>query len=300
MTGFFIKRIGALMVLTIGLLNSYSQQGISPRVIREYPSAITRKVYLNLLAKVPVAEQLQIWMADQYVWQDSVLQSVFILDDNINAEKLNRMADSTNWVIEYKLISMLGEKELAMFRKSKENERPYAIPVLNGIIYMDTEMDSQFGKAIQIGQNLNLKDSQYLQLINSSRELKSKMIYSKSHPDSGFFDRPAFESEKLAQILSEKQYNELLVSLNLDDCIQKAKYAWYDIKNMGLSKKFNPDSTFKNITMYYMLREHITSRYAYEKEKRAQMLGALKTPEPLIALQEAKSAVRSKLSKYAW
>jgi hypothetical protein len=165
---------------------------------------------------------------------------------------------------------------------------------------MDTEMDSQFGKAIQIGQNLNLKDSQYLQLINSSRELKSKMIYSKSHPDSGFFDRPAFESEKLAQILSEKQYNELLVSLNLDDCIQKAKYAWYDIKNMGLSKKFNPDSTFKNITMYYMLREHITSRYAYEKEKRAQMLGALKTPEPLIALQEAKSAVRSKLSKYAW
>ncbi|MDP1764824.1 MAG: hypothetical protein Q8L07_13155 [Sediminibacterium sp.] len=282
------------------LLDGSSQSNVSIRLLREYPPEVTRKVYLNLVSKVLSNEQLQLWLADQYRWQDSLLNALFILDDNITARKINRVKDSTDWLIESRLRNQLGEKELASFLKSKENERPFTIPVLNGIVYMDTEMDSQFGKAIQIGNSLNLKDSQYVNLIYAARDLRGKIDYFKAHPDSGYFDRPAYESEKLSRILSEIQYNDLLIHLNKEECVLKAKYAWHDIKASGLAKKFNPDATIKQLTMYYLLREHILSRYANEKEKRSQMLGALRTPEPLISLQEAKVAVRAKLSKYAW
>ena len=104
----------------------------------------------------------------------------------------------------------------------------------------------------------------------------------------------------MSKILSEDQYTIMLSEKNKPQCENQAKYIWHDLIVMGLTRKFNKEESLKNLTIYYLLRAHITERYANEKERQRAMIYALKIPEPLKSWQQSKKSDKDKLGKYEW
>jgi hypothetical protein len=278
---------------------SFGQGNIAPAVIRNFPMGIVRKIYQTVVSKVDLSEYVQLLLATAYMKQDSLIAGAIFRGEK-SALQIARITDSTDWLIEDEFKANLSSKEKLDYENNIESKRVSPYPVFKGKVYMDEEMNSQFGLAFKVRTLLQLSDSQCVNILKGANELKTKIDFYNNNPDSGFFDRAAFENDYLSKILSERQYNDMLANKNAPQSKLLAKYVWHDLKVAGLESKFNKDSTLNKVTIYYMLKTHISERFANEKERRAIMLGALKLPDAIRALQAVKLASKQKLDKYSW
>lgn len=293
------RTLGILFFLLLLSPEILFSQKIADNVYKQFSPQIIIKLYDNVVSKISLSEQSQMWIAKAYTRNDSLIADL-IKKGNISISELKRVADSSQWAIEEDFKKILFPSEQKDFESKIVAKRDYPHPVVNNRILPDAEMNSQFGVALKMKNILKLRDAQSDSLLTYAALLKSKLDFASANPDSGYFDRPAYESENMSKILTEDQYTVMLSEKNKPQCQNQAKYIWHDLKVMGLSNKFDKEESLKNLTIYYLLRAHITERFANEKERQRAMIYALKIPEALKAWQQSKKTDKDKLGKYEW
>lgn len=288
-----------LFFLTLVSPKILFSQKISDNVYKQFPPATIIRLYENIVSKISLSEQSQIWLAKAYNRNDSLVAAL-INKGKINGSEIKRFTDSTQWATEEDFKKILSPEEQRDFEIKIVSKRDYPHPVFNGRIVPDAEMNSQFGVALKMKNRLKLRATQADSLLNYGALLKAKIVFAQANPDSGYFDRSAYESESMSKVLAENQYTIMLSEKNKSQCENQAKYIWHDLQVMDLASKFNKEESLKNLTIYYLLRAHITERFANEKERQRAMIYALKIPEPLKAWQQSKKTDKDKLGKYEW
>jgi hypothetical protein len=288
--------ITAVILLPAFVLPCRAQ--LSSKLAEQFSPSVVRKVYDNVAGNVQLGERSQFWLAAAYARQDSSVTALILRGTDATAIK--RYEDSTSLVIEHQMKKVLLPQELIEFNMNVEAKRPVPVPMHKGHIVLDAQMDSQFGACLKMGRQLSLTDEQSDSLLMAAALLRQKENYSRAHPDSGFFDQAAFESEWLGKILLDKQYDRFLANKNKVRAQQQALYDWHDLQAMGLAKQFNRDSAVKKLVVYYLLKGHITERFANDKGRRTLILNGMKQPEPLAALTRARVGEKARLQQYAW
>lgn len=297
-----IRNLNLLSALVLGavlLPATLMAQNTMRQLITRYSPAVVNRIYMEYTSKMTLSESAQWWLAEQYNRQDSLV-AAYILAAEKDAAAVKKYTDSLSWAIEIDLKKMMTVAEQKTFATAIESQRAYPIPVLNEQIIAKAEMNSQFGAAYKLKDKLELTVEQEQALFSSAEQLRTKLDYHQSNPDSGFFDKAAFESAALSKILSEKQYNTMLAEKNKRASELQARYDWYSLRSMGLAEKFEQKTALQKMTVFYLLRAHITDRFANEKEKQSALLRALNIPEPIKALRQGKATNKSQLAKYAW
>lgn len=297
-----VRNLSLLSVLLIGVIllpGTLKAQSSMRELIGRYPPAVMNRIYHEYTSKMLLPESTLGWLADQYSRQDSLV-AVYILNAEHDAAAVRKYTDSLSWMIEVDLKKKLTTTELKTFAAVIENQRTYPIPVLNEQVVVMAEMNSQFGVAYKLKDKLELTAEQEQALFSSAEQLKIKLDFHQSNPDSGFFDKAAFESAALSTILSEKQYNTMLAEKNKKKSELLAKQDWYALRSKGLADKFEQKTAIHKMTVFYLLRSHITDRFANEKDKQTSLLRALNVPEPIRALRQGNTNNKPQLAKYAW
>lgn len=286
----------AAMLATSNMVNA---QKVADRIYVEYAPAIAVELYENIVSKIPLSEQSQLWLANAYSHRDS-LTVILIKNKKTDAGQVRRYVDSTNWAIEEEFNKTLSPSEQRAFYEKVVWKRDYPHPVFKNRIVPDAAMNSQFGTALKFRTALKLRDVQCDSLLTYAVLLRKKMDVMNNTPDSGFFDRPAFESEWMSKILTEDQYTVTLAEKNRQQCERQAKFVWHELEATKLAAKYDKSETIKTIMIYYQIRAQIIDRFANEKERRAAMLNGMKVPEALRTWQQQVRADKTKLEKYEW
>lgn len=293
-----MKRMPVLLVVMLIVPFFSNGQTVSKKVQETFGPAVVYKMYTDVASKVNLSEATQMWLGRAYTSRDSLLAAY--ISGGLSTDKIKRVSDSTDWVIELGLKGVMLDTELKDYKEKIEDQRPFPSPIYRRRIVPDAEMGSQFGVAIKLADQLKLRDTQADSILTEAAALRRKILFYKANPDSGYFDKNAFESAYLSKTLTESQYNQLLAEKNKDAATFQAKQDWYDLKAYGLAGKFQKDSTIKVMTVYNMIRAHVMDRFAHEKDKRTTMLKAMRMPEPVKLLYQAKVGKTAELNKYAW
>lgn len=274
-------------------------QVISKKIAQTFPPSVVYKMYTDVAASVALSEDTQLWLARAYSQRDSLL-AILVSEGKTPVNSIKRIADSTGWAIELGLKEVMQADELREYMTKIELQRPFPAPVYKKHIVPDAEMGSQFGAAIKVADKLKLRDTQADSILLAAATLREKIVFYKANPDSGYFDKIAYESAYLSKTLNESQYNILLAEKNKDAAAFQARQDWYDLKAYGLAGKFQKDSTIKIMTIYNLIKAHVTERFAHQKSTRTTMLKALRMPEPVKVLYQAKVGKTAELNKYEW
>jgi len=273
-----------------------SAQKVWPGLAKGFNSSIVTKVY-DLAVKTGLNTQAQQWFATALANKDSMI--MMKIAEGLPPSEVTYYADSIEGALETNFKILLNPADRQRYQAYLDETSPTPFYV-NKRYLSAAEMNTQFGMAIKMRTKLHLRDGQVDSLIGKADEMAEKISLCKINPDAGFFDAPAFESEHLSKMLSERQYNDLLVAKNRESSDLQARYDWHDMEELGLTNKFGRDSTLKKLMTYYLLKAHIKDCYAHEKEKQALYLKSLRMPYPLVVLREARIGKNDKLARYAW
>ncbi len=150
---------------------------------------------------------------------------------------------------------------------------------------------------------LHLTKQQKALIIAKGKEEVRQEILAYERPDSFSFNRANFEASILPNILSDSQYNEVLVIRNLAVAKQKANAAWRELTQQGLSATLNKDSTIMQLSSYYLLTSIFNDKYINDAETRTKLSKGMATalPEPLLLLKHAKNvSIKLATGTYSW
>jgi len=256
------------------------------------------RLYEYAQGKMSFSDSASRWLVNAFTRQDSTIAS--LIDAGITETVINRTKDSLTCANEYHLLKVMSPKERKDFESKVIQNRPFPIPMYKDIIEPSAEMNSLFGYSIKYAKDLKLTDIQARQLLNGAAELHHRMEVTKANPEWGAFDKQAFESETVSSILTPAQFNDMIAAKNKKRSETQARYVWSEMESLSLTKNFNRDTSLKNITVYYLLKYHISDAFAHQKEKEELLLNQLPLPKELIALKEAKIGDRLKAQKYQW
>jgi hypothetical protein len=288
-----------LISFAVFLCQKTSAQKIAEQIYSDFSAPIISKIYEKVISKVQLSTASQIFLANAY--KEQYEQEIYHLRNNmLTVLNLKRYKDSSDYAIEEKLKKVLTPREIKLYDSAIIATRDFATPIFDDVIVPDAEMNSQFGIAMKYKKLLRLRDSQIDSIKNYAIALKSKIVFAKANPDSGFFDKAAFESENLSKVLNDNQYLVLLNEKNKVQSEIQARYLWHALTEKGLHKKFNKEQSLKELLIYYIIRANFTDRFANEKQRRNIMIKALKLPEPLLIYQQSLKTEKEKLEKYAW
>lgn len=276
-----------------------SAQKISEQIYKEYSPYIITKLYEKVISKMELNTQSQLFLANAYKAQNEQ-ELDFIKRGKTDANEYKRFKDSIDWAIEESFKRTLNIEELKVFDSVIVLSRDYANPIFNDVIVPDAEMNSQFGSAIKFKKILRLRDTQIDSIKNAAILLRNKIKFAKAKPDSGFFDKAAFESERMSEIINDNQYLVLLNEKNKAQSEIQARYLWQALAKRGLEKKFNKQESIKQLVIYYLMKANFTDRFANEKIRRNALIKAIKLPEPLYVFLLSLKTEKEKLEKYAW
>lgn len=279
------------------ILNTYcafSQQQ-SPNL----SPSVTIGIFNYLGAKVTLGPSTMHWLEAYFQRKDSLVAK-YITGGKRTSAEVKRFDDSLIWRGEILLKKVMTADERIDFENKIAASREVAFPIFKEYLEPDADMNSQFGFAIKLANKLKLNDKQGREVLRSAVELFARTQYAKDNPDSGFFDKPAFESLTLTSILSQSQYNLLLAEKNKTLSERQAKYAWHDLEALAMTKAMNRDTAMKHLTIYYMMRNHINDAFAHDKPRQESYVQSLKAPKELVALKQAQIGDKLKLQKYRW
>lgn len=288
----------AVIIFYTALPQMIFSQQIAESITKNFPASTV--IQLNdITSKIWLSQASQIWLAKAYSSNDSLVAEKCI-KINASSNKIQQYADSLKYATELSFKHIMQPSELVTYEKNIEDARPYAYPIFKNRIEPMAEMNSQFGIALKLKKQLRFRDKQADSLLDFAKELRQNIEFYEAHPDSGFFDRPAFESKRMSLLFTNQQYTMVLAEKNKKYCFNQAKYDWHELTVLGLSTKYNKDSSIQMMTVYNFLKTNIMDCFAHEPEKRDMYLKSLKMPACLRKLRESKIINKVKTEKYAW
>lgn len=294
----------AILTLIIFLLFSFNSrsQTIAKIVLNKYPKSLVVNVYNDVISKIKLSDSLQYQLVKFYAQKDSLIISA--LSKNFNPNYVSKYSDSLAYNIEIKFKKLLSVSEKREYFTNVERARLVNYPILHDTIYMDIQMDSQFGLALALFDKFNLKPKQKDSLIYYSTLLKKKEDYAKANPDSGYFDKAFFESDNMPKCLTELEYNGLLSIKNKAVAEAYAKHTWYTLnyeKILGkMDVKTTRDLILYDLKLYYLTKATIYDKMANRPEIRDVAINQVAMPIILQKALEIKNKTAKSLEKYSW
>lgn len=292
------KSIYILAIILFACPMLITAQKISSKLSGRFSPSLVVNIYNDVLSKMDLSESLQLELAEMYKNRDSLILNRLI-QKNIDIN-IKRYADSLLYSIEIRFRHLLtAEQKLEYFSKV-ERARAVNFPIVKDTIYMDIQMDSQFGLALALYEKFNLKPKQKDSLIYYATLLKQKEEYTKQHPDSGYFDKAAFESEYMAKVLTEQEYNGLLSIKNKVIAETRSRDMWYQLKRENLVSSVGRADTIFRLKMYYLMQASIWDKLANQPQLRVAAMQNLKPPQLLRKYYAIRNETETKIQKYSW
>ena len=290
----------SLLIAGLFLLCCAKAQNISAKILSEFPHSLSINVYNDVLSKMNFPEELQVNLARLYAKRDSMLLKQ--LSTHTPTVQYSRYADSLQYSIEVEFKKLLTPEQKKDYFYKVERARAVNYPIVKDTIYMDIEMDSQFGLALALFEKFNLKPIQKDSLIYYATLLKQKEIYYKEHPDSGYFDKAAFESVNMPRILTVPEYNGLLSIKNKLVAEESSRNTWYELKQGNFVGLDDRNTALYQLKMYYLIKATMWDKYAHEPQLRDKIIQNIKPPDILQKARVAKSNSNTadKIRKYNW
>ena len=287
-----------LLIFNTLIYLSADAQKISDNVLAKFSHSLAINMYNDVLSKMDVPENLQVNLALLYAKRDSLILKQLIKP--ISGINHSRYSDSLLYTIEIQFKKLLTPTQKREYFLKVERARAVNFPIIQDTIYMDIEMDSQFGLALALYEKFNLKPKQKDSLIYYATLLKQKEEYTKQHQDSGYFDKAAFESEYMAKVLTEEEYNGLLSIKNKLIAETNSRNMWYELRNQNLVTQIGREDTVFRLKMYYLMKASLWDKYAHQPELRNIIMQNLKPPYLLQKLWAIKNESDDKVKKYSW
>ncbi len=271
----FLIALAASVVFSVQHLNA---QKLSPLVYNRFSPSVSKDVFY-VAAKARLGEKWQLWLGEHFEKRDNLVLE--LIKRGTSIIKIRQYTDSLSTAINAELKQLLTAKERNYFEEQVENA---------------AELNSQFGEAIKYQRQLKLNalpGGQVDSLMMKARELKAKLAFVKANPDSGYFNRAAFESENMSRLLTPQQYSTLLMFKNKEKAEVQAKYDWYELKQKELDTKYNRDTTLAGLKRYYMARYVVQERFGHDKTKQAMILKGQESlmPDALKELLESRKTL---------
>jgi hypothetical protein len=292
-----------LCIIIISILicsNSYAQK-VSNKILTKYPHAVVINMYNDVLSKFDISEDLQIKLASMYVKRDSLIFKQ--LSSPSKSINYNRYGDSLLYSIEIQFKKLLDSVQKKEYFLKVERARAVNFPIVQDTIKMDIEMDSQLGLALALYEKFNLKPKQKDSLIYYATLLKQWETRAKLLPDSGYFDKAAFESETISKILTEQEYNGLLSIKNKTVAENYSKHTWYQLRKDNLipaDYNNSRDTTLATLKLFYLTKATLWDKLANKPEYRNIVMQQIKVPPVLLKALTLRNNTQAKLEKYNW
>jgi hypothetical protein len=124
---------------------------------------------------------------------------------------------------------------------------------------------SHISVALQYKKPLALREGQIDSLVTLAIIHKNMRDSFLAKDPLGKFDSKAFESSNLSSLLSEHQYNKVLIIKNRPIAESDAEKDWDEIKLRGLSANFSKEIALKKLTDYYLAKWCAYYRYGHDK-----------------------------------
>jgi hypothetical protein len=263
-----------------------SAQRITPAVSKNFPPSITVKVF-EAASRFKLGDSSQLWLAKQYLAEDSLSADLIIKGRPTAAVRSFR--DSAERSLWASFEQVATHKEKDAYEESLETEKAQ----ISGRSLEGADLNSQFGMALTLHKELGLNGAQLDSLIEKAQELNARTKFSKDHPDSvGQFDRTAFESQNIRQLLTKEQYDVVLSSRQKGPALTQAKYMWYQVKQKGLTDDLNKDTTIHQLTRYYLRRYRAMDSLAYDRPRMDSLLREIDKDDMPALLQTVAQAGR--------
>ncbi len=291
------KIISSLLLILVTIV--IHAQCVDVTVIQKYSPSIVNALCENYTSKIKLNAQTQLWLANQLQEKDNKIL-LFSSSPLFTAAKFATYKDSLNAVMEERILEYFKDAEKTSYLEKIYKQQATVYPIYKGIYYANAEMNSIFGLAFKFRDGIKLSDAQIDQVLNAAIVLKTNNDLYTNNMDSGFFDRPAFESKQMSAVINDTQYNRLIADKNKEICNRQAYNDWYMLKKVGLDKKYEKNKVLQHLKVYYMLKAHLTERFAHEKERRALFLKSLRVPPYLKEANILNKENELKQKNYAW
>lgn len=289
------KTIAILITILFAQISSQAQT-FSQTLISKIPAGILEKIFINYTSKIQLSEKTQMQLAERYLKNDSILFSY--LQSKRTVEEVQILKDSLNLIIEKDIPVFFSKEESGEFKSRIADKRKYAAPIINNIIYPQLEMNTPIGYALTKREDMRLRSTQTDSLISFLIICGNKEKLSEQSPDSGYFDKDAFQSDALTKILTQKQHAALLSVMYADDSKKDARFAWHDLVAYKLSDTLDKEKTIRQLTAYFLSQRVVNDLTAYDRGKQRVAMQMMRAPEYLQKLNEAKMSNEMKMEKY--
>jgi hypothetical protein len=290
-----------ILILSLVISIKINAQIDSKSLSKKFSPSLVINLYNDVLTKIDVNENLQFQLANLYAKRDSLIFSK--LSTNTPKTIIARYADSLLYDIEIKFKKLLPTDKKREYFEKVERARQVNFPIIQDTIYMDVEMNSQFGLALALYEKFRLKQNQKDSLIYYASLLKVKESYAKEKPDSGYFDKAFFESENMPKILTDEEYNGLLSIKNKTVAESYSKHTWYQLKKDGLlysDSKASRDSILSQLKLFYLSKATVWDKFACKPLYRNIIIQQIPIPPVLQKALLKRNNTDAKLEKYNW
>ena len=147
------------------------------------------------------------------------------------------------------------------------------------------------------------KKSTEVKLVKEENEQKLRLS-AEAHPDSINFDRAVYEATQMPLLITDSQYSQLLELRFQVGSYKTAQACWQQLTSLGLSTGMNKDTTISALMTYYLKRSSISTKYANDAERKADLILKLDLAMPT-ALAQLKYALKGGTGKpssgvYVW
>lgn len=279
------KKIILALVIIFSILLPFAicAQRVYPSVYKKYGSGAVRKVYEMMGQEYlnrDLSEASQLLLAHEYNYIDTLV-SVEILRQ-LPEKQLQRISDSIRWarLHIYALNRLQPEEHTAwMDMLNAWSGQP---PIVNNKVYPSLYMHSLLGKAIWFRDSLQVNSIQLQSLMVAATNLYNEVERYQEHPELGKFDKEQYDKEQCSRILSDSQYDHLILVRERVFMQERANQDWLQyIRNGGNGKAFDKETIIEEVGTYYLKQQQIVQWKNKDRWRYDSLSHLLKMEEPL-------------------
>ena len=273
------------LLLLIGVLSKSNAQQVATNVRNNFSPDVVLQIF-DLVTKTNLSDENQVEIAYLIKDRDGIMYNMLVAGSNA-ADILNVKSDYDDQITALLNIEQKYSRYVKSVKEKSKDKYSYSQFAI-GIRYKDTLALSP----IQITAMMSYIDS-LKQMKNQHYNTKGKSL-----------DTRAYESEHLAQILTNQQYGQLLIFKNHSKAESFAEQDWIEVQKRGLDSTYTKEIATKQLYDYYLLREALYNRFQHDpiKQKAETRDLYINRPTVLKSLEKARRSPENNTagSGYQW